>query len=85
MAMPAQKTEVKKVEASKNEPVSDEEEEAELNIAPVPIDNGRKPEKHLWIEKYGPRSSRDLVGNVECLEKFRTWLRDWNEVCIHGK
>lgn len=31
----------------------------------------------LWADKYAPSSIQDLLGNVECVRKLRTWLNQW--------
>eukprot|EP00020_Sapocribrum_chincoteaguense_P001469 CAMPEP_0170750820 /NCGR_PEP_ID=MMETSP0437-20130122/11130_1 /TAXON_ID=0 /ORGANISM="Sexangularia sp." /LENGTH=1005 /DNA_ID=CAMNT_0011089831 /DNA_START=116 /DNA_END=3134 /DNA_ORIENTATION=+ len=31
----------------------------------------------LWVTKYAPRTSKDLVGNPGLLSKYREWLQHW--------
>ena len=38
----------------------------------------------MWTEKYAPKSMRDLVGNQGSLKALFEWLKDWEEVIIHG-
>ena len=33
---------------------------------------------NLWTAKYMPRSPNDLVGNVEVIENFKSWLLEWD-------
>lgn len=40
---------------------------------------------NLWFEKYKPKELKDLVGNIEAVTKFKTWLNDWHETVIVGK
>ena len=40
---------------------------------------------NLWFEKYKPKELKDLVGNIEAVTKFKTWLNDWHETIIVGK
>lgn len=34
----------------------------------------------LWVDKYKPRSSRDILGNAESVRKLRTWLDRWESI-----
>ena len=38
----------------------------------------------LWVEKWRPKSSRDLVGNAQAINTLRIWLEDWESVHLHG-
>ena len=38
----------------------------------------------MWTDKYAPKSMRDLVGNQGSLKALFEWLKDWDEVIIHG-
>jgi hypothetical protein len=40
---------------------------------------------NLWFEKYKPMELKDLVGNIEAVTKFKTWLNDWHNTIIVGK
>lgn len=31
----------------------------------------------LWVEKYRPKNTHDIIGNSDALETLRTWLSDW--------
>ena len=31
----------------------------------------------LWVDKYKPRSSRELVGNTTLVATLQQWLHDW--------
>ena len=42
-------------------------------------------ERTLWVDKYCPSSSKDLVGNGKACEDFREWLKHWDEVVIQGR
>ena len=44
-----------------------------------------KMKDNLWFEKYKPKELKDLVGNIEAVTKFKTWLNDWHETIIVGK
>jgi replication factor C subunit 1 len=33
----------------------------------------------LWTEKYSPRSSQDLLGNSQSIEKLQIWLETWEQ------
>ncbi|CAG9332418.1 unnamed protein product [Blepharisma stoltei] len=38
----------------------------------------------LWVDKYKPKTIQDILGNNKTVEKLWEWLRDWEEVVIHG-
>lgn len=38
----------------------------------------------LWVEKYRPKTSADLVGNASTIQALRHWLQDWERVHLHG-
>ena len=43
------------------------------------------PNGQLWTEKYRPQSSDELVGHVTIVAQMKHWLRQWDDVHIHGK
>jgi len=45
---------------------------------PIP-DNGQ-----LWVEKWRPKNSSELVGNNQTVATLRQWLGDWERVHLHG-
>lgn len=45
---------------------------------PIP-DNGQ-----LWVEKWRPKNSSELVGNNQTVATLRQFLRDWERVHLHG-
>jgi len=32
----------------------------------------------LWVDKYKPRSLKEVIGNVDTIAALQTWLRDWS-------
>jgi hypothetical protein len=44
----------------------------------------QQQDKVMWVDKYMPRCSADLVGNRDNIDKIRAWLHDWNEVNVLG-
>jgi len=45
-----------------------------------------KPARDLpWSERYRPRHLGQVVGNTEQVRKLAEWLRDWDDVVLHGK
>ena len=38
----------------------------------------------LWTEKYKPRKLKEIVGNVQAVEKLVKWLEDWESVVYGG-
>lgn len=38
----------------------------------------------LWVEKWRPKVAQDLVGNGTLVGTLRQWLRDWEDVHLHG-
>ena len=35
------------------------------------------PPPQLWVDKFKPRTSKDLVGNKTAIETLRVWLGSW--------
>lgn len=56
--------------------------------APEPVKAPRPPsalsDNQLWVEKWRPKSSAELVGNTTLVATLRQWLRDWDRVHLHG-
>ena len=44
------------------------------SVAVKPTANGGG---QLWVERYKPASSRELVGNIGCIEWLRAFLDNW--------
>lgn len=44
------------------------------------------PEKTtlLWVDKYAPKHSDDIIGNNGAIQSFTEWLKDWDNVVIKG-
>ena len=40
--------------------------------------------KELWVEKWRPKVSTDLVGNNSQLSNLKLWLRSWDDVHLKG-
>jgi hypothetical protein len=38
----------------------------------------------LWVEKYKPKTSQDLVGNQSNVQSLRQWLHQWEDVHLRG-
>jgi len=38
----------------------------------------------MWTERYKPETVYDLIGNAAVIDQLFEWLKDWNDVCIHG-
>jgi replication factor C subunit 1 len=38
----------------------------------------------LWVEKWRPKSSADIIGNQSTVATLRHWLREWERVHLHG-
>jgi len=38
-----------------------------------------------WVDSYRPSSFDQLVGNASVIRKLGDWLRDWDDVVLHGK
>lgn len=39
----------------------------------------------LWTEKYKPKRLKEIVGNVQAVEKLVKWLEDWESVVYSGQ
>ena len=39
----------------------------------------------LWVEKWKPKNSNELVGNQSTVAALRIWLRDWERVHLKGE
>lgn len=38
----------------------------------------------LWVEKYKPKQLKEIIGNVQAVEKLVKWLQDWESVIYGG-
>jgi hypothetical protein len=38
----------------------------------------------LWVDKWKPKNSADLVGNISAQNVMRQWLKDWRRVHVLG-
>ena len=52
------------------------------NLIKVEEDNNNN--SILWVEKYKPKSLKDIIGNKTVIEKLIKWLDDWNDVILKG-
>jgi replication factor C subunit 1 len=52
--------------------------------APAPAPAAAASDGQLWVDKWRPRSSAELVGNQTTVATLRQWLRDWDRVHLHG-
>lgn len=48
-------------------------------VSQRPADDGQ-----LWVEKWRPRTSGELVGNQATVNQLRQWLKDWEHVHLKG-
>lgn len=39
----------------------------------------------LWVEKWKPKNSSELVGNPSLVASLRYWLQDWHNIHLRGK
>jgi replication factor C subunit 1 len=39
----------------------------------------------LWVEKWKPKNSSELVGNSSLVASLRYWLQDWDNIHLRGK
>lgn len=39
----------------------------------------------LWVDKWKPKSSSELVGNNTLVSNLKTWLKQWEDVHLHGR
>lgn len=46
---------------------------------PIVSDDGR-----LWVEKYSPKTLKDVIGNAQAVEKLVNWVKDWEIVVLKG-
>ncbi|OMJ92849.1 hypothetical protein SteCoe_4298 [Stentor coeruleus] len=53
---------------------------------PQPIPKYHEPPvfNWLWTEKYKPKRLKEIVGNVQAVEKIVKWLEDWESVIYGG-
>lgn len=63
-------------------------------MPPVPVDapgNEEVPVKKQrggptqWVDRHAPKHLGEVIGNGDVVRKLAEWLRDWDDVCIHGK
>lgn len=58
------------------------------NVAPVSPKGTDVPfsrESQLWVDKWKPTKSSDLVGNNQLINVLKSWLSQWDSVHIHGQ
>lgn len=53
-------------------------------VAPAPPRRPPAADQQLWVEKWRPKSSQELVGNQITVTTLRQWLGDWERVHLHG-
>ena len=39
----------------------------------------------LLTSKYAPRTKEDIIGNREMINRFQSWLQQWDDVHIHSR
>lgn len=54
--------------------IIDDGKESASEVSSIP-DSGT--EDMLWIEKYQPQNSSELIGNELAIKKLHSWLKDW--------
>ncbi|KAL6776732.1 RFC1 [Auxenochlorella protothecoides x Auxenochlorella symbiontica] len=42
-------------------------------------------DQSLWVEKWRPKTTAELVGNNGLVATLRQWLREWEAVHLHGR
>ena len=67
-----------KTNGNENDPSHKPVKEEDSNIEPVIKFD------HLWIEKYKPKQLKEIIGNVQAVEKLVKWLQDWESVIYGG-
>ncbi|KAL6746133.1 hypothetical protein V8C86DRAFT_3150089 [Haematococcus lacustris] len=53
-------------------------------LPPSGTRGGPGAESQLWVDKYKPRSSHELVGNPGLVKLLGTWLNSWDAVHLRG-
>jgi len=38
----------------------------------------------MWVDKYAPQDSSEIIGNTGVINKLRQWIHDWERVVIEG-
>jgi replication factor C subunit 1 len=51
---------------------------ASANSGPRPVKALPDPAHSLWTEKYKPKTTKDLVGNFQLVQKVNSWLKVWS-------
>lgn len=41
-------------------------------------------ESSLWVDKYAPQSTSDIIGNNAIIAKLIEWIHDWEDVILKG-
>eukprot|EP00746_Dinoflagellata_sp_MGD_P166754 gnl/MRDRNA2_/MRDRNA2_96868_c0_seq1.p1 gnl/MRDRNA2_/MRDRNA2_96868_c0~~gnl/MRDRNA2_/MRDRNA2_96868_c0_seq1.p1 ORF type:complete len:617 (-),score=161.65 gnl/MRDRNA2_/MRDRNA2_96868_c0_seq1:24-1874(-) len=63
-------------------------------MPPVPLDatgdqevpqKARRGGPTQWVDRHAPKHLGEVIGNNDVVRKLAEWLRDWDDVCIHGK
>ncbi|KAG2453593.1 hypothetical protein HYH02_001811 [Chlamydomonas schloesseri] len=53
-------------------------------VARAPAAAGDASQYQLWVDKYKPRNSVELVGNNTLVDNLRAWLLNWEQVHLRG-
>lgn len=48
------------------------------------VDAEKGESQTMWTDLYRPVEMEDLVGNEGVVDQLLEWLRDWDDVVIHG-
>jgi replication factor C subunit 1 len=51
---------------------------AAVASGPAPVKVPPNPAHSLWTEKYKPKTTKDLVGNFQVVNKVNNWLKVWS-------
>lgn len=75
----------------KNAPcIKDEEDTKTLEKAVAPKsprvkDAPSTGEMQLWVDKWKPKNSSELIGNNQLINNLKSWLSQWEMVHMHGQ
>ncbi|KAL3924748.1 MAG: hypothetical protein SGILL_000858 [Bacillariaceae sp.] len=49
------------------------------------FNNNSNPNNDLWVDRYKPHSTRDILGNKANVTKLQTWLKVWERQFLNSK
>lgn len=53
--------------------------------SPILEDAPSSSDVQLWVDKWKPTNSSELVGNIQLVNLLKSWLSQWDSIHLHGQ